>query len=135
MTVRGWYDPAQEYFVINFLDEPSFDVSPLDVGKEESWAMFTHGVCAVSFEGGHIHFHTLRIPVSRMEKPGEMGLAERLEKAARVLEYMSKNGNFHVPGNPTSRQCLLAADALNQHFEMLMGEFRNSYHFATGEVL
>ena len=135
MLIKGWYEPIQEYFVISFLDEPIFAVSPLDAGKSEQWAMFTHGVCAVSFEGGPIHFHTLGIPVNKMEKPGKMGLAERLEKAAHILGYMGKSSDLHTPKNLTARQCLLASDALNKHHGLLMGKFQNSYYSATGEVL
>ena len=126
MIARANYDAARDYFTIEFLGDPIFDLEKSEIGKEQSWAMFTHGICAVGIDG-HLRFHRLAFVGGQMAEPSVTNLAEGIEKAALRLNQMGLRANAHNPDNRTGKQCLLASETLLQEQNSLIEAFLGSY--------
>lgn len=127
MITRADYDAAEDCFTIEFLGDPIFDLEKSEIGKEQSWVMFTHGIRAVRIEG-YLCFHRLAFVGGQMAKPTVVSLTERIDQAARILNLMGQRAQAHSPDNRTSKQCLFASKTLlqerNKLIEALLGSYR-----------
>ncbi len=136
MTVKGWYESVQEYFVVDFLDDPIFTLTAEDADKKEVWGMIDYGVCAVTLDSGHVRFHRVGIPVSRLGEPNKVNLAGRLAQAARTLKNMENEFLSHSsipnPDSLTLRQLRSASEMLKLHHESIIEACMMSYRSAQG---
>jgi hypothetical protein len=125
MLTQAWYEPSTDYYVIEFNDA-AFVLPEWVTGREPVWSMFTHGVCATQV-AGRLLFHRLAIVGGQLGEINETNLAQRLEKAARVLQLMGQNVEAHNPGSFQSCQCLQASEILSQEQAGIIATLLASY--------
>ena len=89
IAASAWYDKLDDYYVIELSGTPALALPDCEIGKPQSWAMFTHGIVAVGIDN-RLYFHKIAFVGRQMAPPTEAVLSERLEKAARTLLRMGE---------------------------------------------
>ncbi|MGI4789740.1 MAG: hypothetical protein ACRYFS_12920 [Janthinobacterium lividum] len=120
MPTKVWYEPDQRFYVVEFVDDPVFDLPEWAVGKEEHWSRISYHLFAANVDN-KILFH--RLAIEREHLPGETLRDDLERKLTWLIGELRYTGQPPPEYNPTgfvSWPCLRAAEILEAEHKALL---------------